>query len=68
MADTKTVKRTPWKWFREARAEFKKVTWPTPKQTFKNTTIVLGVLVVAGAAIYGLDRGLAYLVRQMLGL
>jgi len=68
MADTKTVRRTPAKWFKEARAEFKKVTWPTPKQTFRNTTIVLITLVVAGAAIWGLDQLLSFGFRKLLGL
>jgi preprotein translocase subunit SecE len=69
LADTAVkAKRTPLKWFKEARAEFKKVTWPTPKQTLRNTLIVLCVLTVAGAAIWGLDQGLAYLFRLMLGV
>jgi preprotein translocase subunit SecE len=68
MADTKTAKRGPLRWFREARAEFKKVTWPTPKQTFRNTTIVLGILIVAGAAIWGFDQLLSLGFRALLGL
>ncbi|MCL1881459.1 MAG: preprotein translocase subunit SecE [Oscillospiraceae bacterium] len=61
-------KRSPMKWFREARAEFKKVTWPTRQQTFRNTSIVLLVLVLAGAAIWGLDQILSFLFRLLLGV
>ncbi len=29
------------KYFKDARAEFKKVVWPTPKETTHNTVVVL---------------------------
>ena len=53
---TKKSRRSPVKWFKEARAEFRKVTWPTPKQVVKNTSIVLTMLVIAGVSIWGLDK------------
>ena len=56
------------KWFREAKSEFKKVTWPAPKQTLRNTSVVLAVLVVAGASIWGLDKLLAFGFKKMLGI
>ena len=55
----KRPRRSPRKWFREARAEFKKVTWPTPKQVVKSTYVVLMMLTVAGIAIWGLDKIIA---------
>ena len=68
MADTvKRERRSPLRWFREARAEFKKVTWPTRKQTLNNTAIVLVVLTVCGIAIWGFDLLLEFLFRLMLG-
>jgi len=54
-AAAKKPKRSVLKYFKDARAEFKKVTWPTPKQIFNNTAVVLAMLVVAGLAIWGLD-------------
>lgn len=39
------------KWFREMRAELKKVVWPTPKQLVNNTGIVLGTIILIGAII-----------------
>ena len=64
----KNPKSSPLKWFREARAEFKKVTWPTPKQTMKNTNTVLIMLVVAGIALWGLDWLLGEGFKLILGV
>lgn len=43
------------KYFKDARAEFKKVVWPTPKETTKNTIVVLVMCFVAAVVIFGLD-------------
>ncbi len=43
------------KYFKDAKAEFKKVVWPTPKETTRNTIVVLVMCIVAGAVIFGLD-------------
>ena len=55
-AAAKKPKRSFFKWFKDARAEFQKVTWPTRKQVFHNTSVVLTMLVIAGIAIWGLDQ------------
>jgi preprotein translocase SecE subunit len=52
----KNPKKSPRQWFKDARAEFKKVTWPTPKQVKNNTLVVLTMLAIAGMAIWGLDQ------------
>jgi preprotein translocase subunit SecE len=62
----KSPKKSPLKWFKEARAEFKKVTWPTPKQTAKNTWIVLVMLTIAGICIWGLDQGMEWVFNLIL--
>lgn len=49
------------KFFRETKAEIKKIVWPTPKATFKNTGIVLLAMLVVGLVIFGLDSGLQWL-------
>ena len=51
----KTPKRSPIRWLKDARSEFKKVTWPTPKQVVNNTSKVLVILTIAGLALWGLD-------------
>ena len=38
--------------------EIKKIVWPSPKATFRNTGIVLLVMLVTGLVIFGLDTGL----------
>ncbi|MDR0196842.1 MAG: preprotein translocase subunit SecE [Oscillospiraceae bacterium] len=55
-AAAKKPKKSVFRYFKDARAEFKKVTWPTPRQTVNNTAAVLSMLVVAGLAIWGLDK------------
>ena len=43
-------------WFKETKAELKKVQWPTWKQTLNNTLIVLAFCVVVGLCIFLFDK------------
>ena len=43
------------KYFKDAKAEFKKVVWPTPKDTTKNTIVVLVMCLVSALVIFGID-------------
>lgn len=43
------------KYFKDAKAEFKKVVWPTPKETTRNTIVVLVMCALASLVIFGLD-------------
>ena len=43
------------RYFRELRSELKKVVWPTPKQVFKNTLIVIVCVLVVGVFIWLFD-------------
>jgi len=54
-AAAKKPRRSPIRYFKDAKAEFKKVTWPGPKQVANNTGVVLTAIVVTAAAIFGLD-------------
>ncbi|MBQ7521292.1 MAG: preprotein translocase subunit SecE [Clostridia bacterium] len=54
------------KYFRECKAEIKKITWPTPKSVFKNCGIVLVIIIVMGLLIFGLDRGLFALLNLVM--
>ena len=38
-------------WFKETKAELKKVQWPTRKQTINNTLIVIACVIVVGVFI-----------------
>ena len=52
--------------FRSCIGEIKKITWPTAAQTSKNFGIVVAVIIIAGIAIYGLDRGLYALLHLVM--
>ena len=43
------------KFFRDCRGEVKKIVWPTPKATFKNTGVVLVTIIVAALFVFLLD-------------
>ncbi len=47
-------------------AEAKKVTWPTKKQLFEHSVVVVGALVISLGIIAALDSGLSYLVQKYL--
>lgn len=50
----KNIQRIPI-FFSEVKKEIRKVTWPTKKQALINTLIVIGVSVVVGVYLGGLD-------------
>ncbi len=54
-------------WFREMKSELKKVVWPTPKQVYKNTCVVLAVCAVVAVIIgimdWVLTSGVALLLK-----
>ena len=54
---TKPVKESKEKknFFKNLRAELKKVIWPTPKQVFNNTVAVLCIVAVVGIVVFVLD-------------
>lgn len=43
--------------FKDFRAELKKVNWPTPKNLFNNVVAVLVIVVIMGVLIFLLDLG-----------
>lgn len=52
------IKNTPRKtisFLKDVQLELKKVNWPTKKETFKYTLIVIGVSAVVAAFLGGLD-------------
>ena len=55
------------KYFKDARSEFKKVVWPTPKQTTNNTVVVLVVCILAAIFIFGIDALFGLLNQLLLG-
>ena len=55
------------KFFKDLKAEFKKVIWPTKKQVANNTGVVLTTMVIASIFIWGLDTIFIKLVRLAIG-
>ncbi len=51
---------------KEAQAELKKVTWPTKRETFVYTTLVIAISVGVAAFIALVDYGLTIGVEQIL--
>ena len=41
--------------FKELRAELKKVVWPTPKRLINNTAVVIGMILITAAIVFFLD-------------
>jgi len=56
------------KFFKDFIGEIKKVTWPTVKDTFKGTGIVMVAIMVVGLFVFALDAGLFTLLSQIMNL
>ena len=56
------------KWFREMKSELKKVVWPAPKKTVKDTGTVLLFSLVVGVCIWVFDYAAVSAVRLLIGL
>ena len=52
-------------WFRSLFSELKKVTWPTPKDVAKNTSVVVVVVVVFFILLFAIDYVLAGLLSLL---
>ena len=55
------------KFFRDQKSEIKKIVWPSKKQVFNNTGIVLIVTALAAVIVGGFDWILGLLVNLFLG-
>jgi len=51
----------------EVWSELKKVHWPTPKETYAATGVVLVIVGIVALYLGLVDAGLTYLVRAVLG-
>lgn len=49
------------KYFKDARSEFKKVVWPTPRETTRNTVVVIITCLLAALVVFGLDSLFGFL-------
>ena len=56
------------KWFRDMKSELKKVVWPTPKQTAKNTGVALVVIIICAIVLWGFDSAAQATVRALIDI
>ncbi len=56
------------KFFREYKAEMKKVTWPSKEDTLKNTVVVAVTVIIVGAVIGALDVAFSEGLRALANL
>jgi preprotein translocase subunit SecE len=50
-----------------SRAELKKVTWPTPKQTLASTSVVIIISIIVSVFLGVVDFGLTKIIKMVLG-
>jgi len=51
------------RFLREARAELRKVTWPTPKEALASTSVVVVVVIIVSIFLGIVDLGLTRIIR-----
>ncbi|MCE2459586.1 MAG: preprotein translocase subunit SecE [Pseudomonadales bacterium] len=56
-----------WNLAREARTELRRVVWPNRQETTQTTMIVLILILLFALILWGLDSGLSWLVKQVIG-
>ena len=61
---TKKEEKNKKRFFKDFKAELKKVVWPTPKQLLNNTIAVITIVLVVGVIVFVLDRGFEFLNKQ----
>jgi preprotein translocase subunit SecE len=66
MEKIKEFWKTAKQFFREVRAELKKVTWPSRKETIASTSVVLITVIMVAFFLGIVDLGLSRLVRIFL--
>lgn len=55
------------KFLTDVKVELKKVTWPTRKDTYASTIVVIVLVIVSAAYLGGIDVILSRLIRLILG-
>jgi preprotein translocase subunit SecE len=64
----KMAKFAPIEFFKQVRAEAKRVTWPTRPETVSSTIAVFIMVVIASIFLFAADQLLSWIVRLVLGL
>lgn len=61
--DSKKDKSNKKSWFKEFKAELKKVVWPKGKELFSNTAVVIVMVLIISAVIFVLDLAFDFLTK-----
>ena len=56
------------KWFRELKAEMRKIVWPTKQQTLNNVLVVVATVLIVGIFVWVLDLIFGGLVAAVIGM
>ncbi len=56
-----------WALIKESRSEIRRVVWPTQPETVQTTFIVLGLLILVGLILWGLDSFFSFVVAALIG-
>ena len=62
------AKISPFKFMQEVRQEAAKITWPSRRETFITTIMVIVMSFLAGIFFLGVDQAIRRLVTLMLGI
>jgi len=62
------AKTGPVEFFRQVRAEAKKVTWPSRQETMMSTMFVFIMVALASVFLYFADQIIAYVVRMIMSI
>jgi preprotein translocase subunit SecE len=54
--------------FKDTKAEMKKIVWPTPQATWKSTGVVIAFIAVVGLFIFLLDTAFLSLLRLIMNV
>ena len=52
------------KFWKDFIGTVKKIVWPSGKQVLKNSLVVLATILVIGLVVFGIDRGLSFVISQ----
>jgi preprotein translocase subunit SecE len=73
LEQTKTVERGSWwenlrSFFTEVRNEMRRVTWPSRREVYATTVVVILTSIFFGVYLWGLDLALSWIVGRIFGL
>lgn len=56
------------KWWRELKAEVRKIVWPTRQQTLNNVLVVIAAVLIVGIFVWVLDLIFGGIVAAVIGM